>query len=186
VTCQAKRTARAKSLAGQTFTKSGLYRSAGYFGCTVEFPPGLPGGGMTGIFPEFSGVGARIWGSTPEGGHNTPLDFASLSPRASPDWPTVAPEPVPFGAQSTVFGDGGGAVACGGVAGAGGACAAAAVAAAHNTQQRNHEFIVGIRMERERMARASVPAKARGIVTICGSGSARNVPSAASADARRG
>jgi hypothetical protein len=133
---------------------------AGYFGCTVGFPPGLPGGGMTGILPEFSGVGARIWGSTPEGGHNTPLDFASLSPRASPDWPTVAPEPEPLGAQSAVFGDGGDAVACGGVAGVGGACAAAAVAAAHSMQQRNHERI--IRMERERTARASVPDQAGG------------------------
>jgi hypothetical protein len=133
---------------------------ADYFGCTLGFPPGLPGGGMTGILPEFSGAGARIWGSTPEGGHNTPLDLASLSPSASPDWPTVAPEPEPFGAQSAVFGEGGGAVACGGVAGAGGACAAAAVAAAHSTQQRNHECI--IRMNRERMARTSVPRKAGG------------------------
>jgi hypothetical protein len=121
-------------------------------------PPGLPGGGITGILPEFSGVGARIWGSTPEGGHNTPLDFASLSPNASLDWPTVTPEPLGVvGVQSAVFGDGGGAVACGGVAGVGGACALAVVAAAYSTQQRNHECF--IRMQQKRIERASVPGK---------------------------
>jgi hypothetical protein len=50
-----------------------------YFGRTVGSPPGLPGGGITGMLPA-SGVGARISGSTPAGGHNTPSDFASLSP----------------------------------------------------------------------------------------------------------
>jgi hypothetical protein len=56
--------------------------SSGYFGRTVGSPPGPPGGGITGILPV-SGVGARISGSTPDGGHNTPSDFASLSPRSS-------------------------------------------------------------------------------------------------------
>jgi hypothetical protein len=49
-----------------------------YFGRIVGSPPGLPGGGMTGILPV-SGVGARISGSTPVGGQSTPSDFASLS-----------------------------------------------------------------------------------------------------------
>ena len=56
--------------------------SSGYFGRTLGSPPGLPGGGITGVLPV-SGVGARISGSTPDGGHNTPSDFASLSPRGS-------------------------------------------------------------------------------------------------------
>jgi hypothetical protein len=88
---------------------------------------------MTGILPP-SGVGARISGSTPAGGHNVPSDFASLSPRASLDWPTVAPSfvvPVPdpcgaIGAQLVGGVAAGGAVRAGGVAGDAGACACAA------------------------------------------------------------
>ena len=38
----------------------------GYFGRRLGSPPGLPGGGSTGVLPV-SGVGARISGSTPEG-----------------------------------------------------------------------------------------------------------------------
>ena len=53
-----------------------------YFGRIVGSPPGLPGGGMTGILPV-SGVGARISGSTPAGGQSTPSDLASLSPSGS-------------------------------------------------------------------------------------------------------
>jgi len=49
-----------------------------YFGRIVGSPPGLPGGGMTGILPV-SGVGARISGSIPVGGQSTPSDLASLS-----------------------------------------------------------------------------------------------------------
>ena len=65
-------------------------QSALYFGRTVGSPPGLPGGGITGVLPA-SGVGARISGSTPVGGHNTPSDFASLSPSGSARWPVVVP-----------------------------------------------------------------------------------------------
>ncbi len=61
-----------------------------YFGRTLGSPPGLPGGGITGVLPV-SGVGARISGSTPVGGHNTPLDLASLSARGSPAFPVVEP-----------------------------------------------------------------------------------------------
>ena len=50
-----------------------------YFGRIVGSPPGLPGGGMTGILLPVSGVGARISGSTPVGGQSTPSDLASLS-----------------------------------------------------------------------------------------------------------
>jgi hypothetical protein len=49
-----------------------------YLGRIDGSPPGLPGGGMTGILPVL-GVGARISGSTPVGGQSTPSDFASLS-----------------------------------------------------------------------------------------------------------
>jgi hypothetical protein len=55
-----------------------------YFGRTEGSPPGLPGGGITGVLPP-SGVGARISGSTPAGGHSTPSERASLSPRGSRD-----------------------------------------------------------------------------------------------------
>jgi hypothetical protein len=74
-----------------------------YFGRIVGSPPGLPGGGITGILPP-SGVGARISGSTPEGGHNTPSDLASLSPSGSLDWPVVVPPGaiVPRGATGCI------------------------------------------------------------------------------------
>ena len=154
-----------------------------YFGRRLGLPPGLPGGGMTGVLAPLSGVGARISGSTPDGGHNTPSDFASLSPSDSPAWPTVAPEPFGvIGAQLAAFGDGGGAVACGGVDGAGGACALAAVTAAHSRQQRNHECF--IRIQRERIAGASVPDEVRPPSRICDNGSAKNAPSAALGAAR--
>ena len=51
-----------------------------YFGRTEGSPPGLPGGGITGILPPSRASGARISGSTPDGGHSVPSDFASLSP----------------------------------------------------------------------------------------------------------
>jgi hypothetical protein len=121
-----------------------------YFGRTLGSPPGLPGGGITGVLPV-SGVGARISGSTPDGGHNTPSDFASLSPSGSARWPVVVPsgETVPcggtrcIGAQSFARAGAGGAVWAGGVAGAGGACALAVPDAAISMHERKSEcFIV--------------------------------------------
>ena len=53
-----------------------VWKNASYLGRTLGSPPGLPGGGITGMLPV-SGVGARISGSTPVGGHSTPSDFAS-------------------------------------------------------------------------------------------------------------
>jgi len=116
--------------------RSGLSPQAGgakeesaYFGLTVGSPPGLPGGGMTGMAPFVLGAGACISGSTPEGGQSTPSDFASLSPSGSRDWPVVVPSGAVVsrseGAQPGLRCGDGGAVACGGVAGAGGACAIA-------------------------------------------------------------
>lgn len=113
-----------------------------YFGRTLGSPPGLPGGGTTGMVP-LSGVGACIAGSTPGGGHNTPSDLASLSPSGSVPWPTVVPcgTTLPcgvddVGAQSAACPGAGGAVSAGGVAGAGGAWALAAPQAAISTANR--------------------------------------------------
>jgi hypothetical protein len=44
-----------------------------HFGTVFGSPPGVPGGGMTGIAPPSRG-GAAIFGSTPEGGQMTPFD----------------------------------------------------------------------------------------------------------------
>lgn len=88
---------------------------------------------MTGVLllSDF-GAGARMAGSTLLGGHNTPSDFASLSPRFSELFPFGSAVILPCGvvcvgvqlalARSAA----GGAVCAGGVAGAGGACAIAA------------------------------------------------------------
>jgi hypothetical protein len=121
-----------------------------YFGRTLGSPPGLPGGGITGVLPV-SGVGARISGSTPDGGHNTPSDLASLSPSGSARWPVVVPsgETVPRGtgciaAQSFARAGAGGAVWAGGVAGAGGACALAVPDAAISMQERKSECFIGM------------------------------------------
>jgi hypothetical protein len=82
-----------------------------------------------------SGVGARISGSTPEGGHITPSDLANLSPSGSlAARPTVEPAelsgPVAplggIGAQLVDCTAAGGAVCCDGVAAFGGCCATAA------------------------------------------------------------
>jgi len=90
---------------------------------------------MTGVLPV-SGVGARISGSTPDGGHSTPSDFASLSPSGSFDRPTVESDALgpacPVCAQLEGDCGGGGAVCCGGVAGVGGACANVATQVASN------------------------------------------------------
>src|SRR3954464_10012222 len=67
----------------------GQVGATSYFGRTVGSPPGLPGGGMTGMAPFVLGAGACMSGSTPEGGQSTPSDFANLSPSGSRDWPVV-------------------------------------------------------------------------------------------------
>lgn len=100
----------------------------GYLGRTVGSPPGLPGGGITGVLPT-SGVGARISGSTPAGGHSTPSDLASLSPSGCWVCPVVAPGAVVPGGLTVACGEhsvADGAVVVGGL---GGAWAAAGTAA---------------------------------------------------------
>jgi hypothetical protein len=107
---------------------------AAYFGRTLGSPPGLPGGGITGVLlVSVFGVAARIAGSTLLGGHRTPSDFASLSPSGSAPCPVVAPFGVivPWalvcvGAQfASARVAEGGAVGAGGVVGVGGAWAKA-------------------------------------------------------------
>ena len=134
-----------------------------HFGRIDGSPPGLPGGGMTCIAPPW-GVGTRISGSMPGGGHSTPSDFASLSLNGSVDWPVV----LPLGARVPSCGTAcvgaqfvdprpalDGAVSAGGVAGVGGACANAAAGIAASKQINGGEnFIV---METERLQRADVP-----------------------------
>src|SRR6202795_182974 len=140
--------------------------NCGYFGRTLGSPPGLPGGGMTGVLPV-SGVGARISGSTPVGGHNTPSERASLSPSGSARWPVVVPSgaTVPrcgagcIGEQSLARVGAGGAGWAGGVAGVGGACANAAPDATINADARKScDFVV---MRGKRPASAEVPAGTR-------------------------
>ena len=100
---------------------------ASYFGLKVGSPPGLPGGGMTGVFPD-SGAGTRISGLVLAGGHKTPSDRASLSLNGSCDCPMVGKVGLPLaefggavGSQRTVAFAAG---ACG-AAGLGGTCASA-------------------------------------------------------------
>jgi hypothetical protein len=96
-----------------------------------------------------SGVGARISGSTPDGGHNTPSDFGSLSLSGSFDWPAVKPlgafaPSEPVGSQRAEDCGGGGAVCCGGVTGVGGACAMAS-AETMSVRHKKTERLIGIR-----------------------------------------
>ena len=49
-----------------------------HFGWRFGSPPGVPGGGITGVRPPPTG-GTAIPGSTPAGGHITPLDSESCS-----------------------------------------------------------------------------------------------------------
>jgi hypothetical protein len=113
------------------------------------------------MLPPASGAGARMAGSTPEGGHSTPFDFANFSPS---DWPVVDPcgAAVPrggAGAQSIDAGGAGGAVCTGGVAGDNGACARVTPHSASSSAiDGNKECI--IRMKRKRFLRALVPEKA--------------------------
>jgi hypothetical protein len=128
-------------------------------------PPGLPGGGITGMLPVF---GAFSWmsGSTPGGGHNTPSDFASLSLRGSLVCPVVA---LPRGAMVPSVGTArvgaqfAVAVGAGGVAGAGGACATDTVG---DTASRQTNAMDVFRfMVRKRMEHRLVPAELS--VVVC-------------------
>ena len=160
-----------------------------HFGRTVGSPPGLPGGGMTGVFPA-SGVGARISGSTPAGGQSTPSDFASLSPSGSAACELVEPSGamVPrggtgfVGPQLVLATGAGGAVCACGVAGPGGACAIAAPVVTISTHQKYKQGFIVMRGNGPRWQR--FPNGFRGAFTTCDSGSAKNDPLAASADAR--
>ena len=137
-----------------------------YFGRTLGSPPGLPGGGITGVLPA-SGVGACIEGSTPAGGQRTPSDFASLSPKGSWLCPVVAPfgamlpcGVVGVGAQPSARSGAGGATRAGGVAGAGGACALAIPDTANSAHEIKRVSLICMRGKRS--ARVDVPQKFSG------------------------
>jgi len=49
-----------------------------HFGWILGSPPGVPGGGITGVLPPPLG-GTEMPGSTPAGGQITPLDWESWS-----------------------------------------------------------------------------------------------------------
>lgn len=154
-----------------------------YFGRTDVAPPGLPGGGITGVLPV-SGVGARISGSTPAGGQSTPSDLASLSPSGSARWPAEPPgSTVPCGlvrvGTQFVDGRGGVAVGAGGVA-VGGACAKAALEQARRAARKIDRFIS---MVTKRNSGPDVPGQ-NAAVRTCGSGSAKNDPMVRSDGAR--
>jgi hypothetical protein len=111
-----------------------------------------------------SGGGARISGSTPEGGHITPSDLASLSPNGSPARPTVELSgmalPVvllgAIGAQLAERAGAGGAVGCcAGLAGSGGFCALAMP----QDISKAHDAIIArlVHMRKKRLWRADVP-----------------------------
>jgi hypothetical protein len=126
-----------------------------YFGRTLGSPPGLPGGGITGILPVL-GVGARISGSTPDGGHNTPSASANLSLSERPAWPVVAPSGLaPRCVQSALCEGCAGTVGGGGVLGVGGACPLAAPRHASSMHERRRGCF--IRMQGKRLARRNVP-----------------------------
>ena len=97
-----------------------------------------------------SGVGARISGSMPVGGHSTPSDFASLSPSGSARYPVVVPSgaTVPRGGTGCIgaqlSAEAGGAVWAGGVAGSGGACAPAISTEAISTLKNKRESSIRI------------------------------------------
>jgi hypothetical protein len=59
-----------------------------YFGITLGSPPGVPGGGTTGITPPPT-AGAEMPGSTPAGGQITPFERDSWSLRLA--LPVVSP-----------------------------------------------------------------------------------------------
>jgi len=125
------------------------FEAKAHFGRTFGLPPGLPGGGMTGVLPA-SGAGARICGSMSEGGHNTPSDFASWSERGSLACPVVLPSGamVPrrgagfVGVQSPAT-----AVGESGVTAVGGACAAALATENTDAQIRKSACLI---IERKR------------------------------------
>jgi hypothetical protein len=169
--------------------KTSVQASASYFGRTDGSPPGLPGGGITGVLPV-SGVGARISGSTPDGGHKTPSDLASLSPSGSRLWPVVEPSgaTVPCAGADCVcaqlaepFAATGGATSAVGVGT--GDCAATAPQVTEPSKARVSACLIC--MTGKRRWRADVPAGKCGFIVpsalkTCGSGSVRNAPSAAS------
>src|SRR5262247_1886110 len=72
-----------------------------YFGRTLGSPPGLPGGGMTGVLPP-PGGGVTSSRSIVCGGQMTPSDRDSLSLGFPPAWPRVSACERSVGSTSVV------------------------------------------------------------------------------------
>src|SRR3954464_15521212 len=161
---------------GQRRRGAGVPR-AFYFGWMLGSPPGLPGGGITGILLPLGGVGAFISGST-FGGQITPSVRASLSLSGSPALESGALPSVcrrslgaqPFG--STIEGR---------------SCADAVITAAQSNKAADAPDMIVLAFMRDdnRPRGEQVPSPAT-FSPPCRSGSARNAPSAASAGARSG
>ena len=124
-------------------------------------PPGLPGGGITGVLPA-SGVGARICGIDARGRTQYAVGFRQFVAErlarlagCRAFGATVPCGGIGVGAQSPARAGAGGAVWAGGVAGAGGACAVAAPDAAISTQEKKSEHFIP--MQGKRPAGAEVP-----------------------------
>jgi hypothetical protein len=59
---------------------------SGYFGFTEGLPPGVPGGGITGILSPDEGGICFIWGSTSAGGLMTPPELLPPVAGGSTGW----------------------------------------------------------------------------------------------------
>jgi len=85
-----------------------------YLGSTRGSPPGVPGGGITGMVPGF-GFGAGAWmpGSTPAGGRITPPGVPEPGPRA-PEGGGLGPGSTRSGGTGPAGGGPGGSCRCAG------------------------------------------------------------------------
>jgi hypothetical protein len=56
--------------------RNAIFQGPRYFGWILGSPPGVPGGGITGVLPPPLG-GTEMPGSIPAGGQITPFDWES-------------------------------------------------------------------------------------------------------------
>ena len=134
----------------------------GYFGRIVGSPPGLPGGGITGVLPAIGrrrahlGIDAGGRAQHAVGlGQFVAQRLGALAGRGALRRDVAACGAGCVGAQSAARAGAGGAVCAGGVAGVGGACAAAhrRPRSAHMRKQR----LFDLHAEKTAGRRADVP-----------------------------